>query len=116
MGGRDPANGLRSPVGAGGNVRGWWPIPALVVAALGFAWIDGESGLRTWWQLRTDLSRADARIEALRRDVASRQQDANSLAVDAFAIERAIRERLTYARPDETLVRLGSDRASPRLP
>jgi len=98
-------------------VRGWWPIPALVVAALGFAWIDGDSGLRTWWRLRSDLAEADARIQALRQDVESRQQDATSLEDDEFAIERAIRERLEYARPGETVVRLSGARyANPRLP
>jgi cell division protein FtsB len=98
-------------------VKGWWPIPALVVAALGYAWIDGGSGLRTWWQLRSDLAEADARIHALRQDVEARQQDAASLEDDEFAIERAIRERLEYARPGETVVRLSGARyANPRLP
>lgn len=98
-------------------MRGWWPIPALVVAAFGFAWIDDDSGLRTWWRLRSDLGEADARIVALRSDVESRQQDATSLEDDDFAIERAIRERLQYARPGETIVRVnGSDGTTPRLP
>jgi cell division protein FtsB len=98
-------------------VRGWWPIPALVVSALGFAWIDGDSGLRTWWRLRSELAVAEARIDGLREDVASRQRDAASLAEDDFAIERAIRERLEYARPGETVVRLGGNSApTPRLP
>ncbi len=92
-------------------MRSWWPIPALVGAALLFAFVDGESGLRTWWQLRSDLATAEARIEALRSDVASQQEATASLEADAFAIERAIRERLEYAKPGETLVRLGAPRS-----
>jgi cell division protein FtsB len=88
-------------------VRSWWPIPALVGAALLFAVADGESGLRNWRQLRDDLSAASERIEALRSDVETQQEASASLEADAFAIERAIRERLEYARPSETLVRLG---------
>jgi len=76
-------------------------------AALVFALADGESGLRNWWQLRNDLGAADVRIEALRSDVDSRQEASASLKADDFAIERAIRERLEYAKPGETLVRLG---------
>ena len=50
-------------------------------------------------------------IEALRSDVASQQEATASLEADAFAIERAIRERLEYAKPGETLVRLGDPRS-----
>ena len=88
-------------------MRSWWPIPALVGAALLFALADGESGLRTWWQLRSDLGGANARIEALRSDVVSHRETSASLEQDTFAIERAIRERLEYAKPGETVVRLG---------
>ena len=84
----------------------WWAIPALVGAALVFAAIDGESGLRTWWRLRADLDEARGRIAMLRDEVGSRRDAATSLEQDEFAIERAIRERLEYVRPGETLVRM----------
>ena len=89
-------------------MRGWWPIPALVAAALFalFAWVDSDSGLRTWWRLRSDLALANARIAAIREDVETRRRDAAALTDDEFAIERAIRERLEYARRDETIVKL----------
>jgi len=87
-------------------LRGWWAIPALAGAALFFATIDGDSGLRTWWRLRADLADARQRIAALREDVGTRREAAASLEQDEFAIERAIRERLEYVRPGETLVRL----------
>ena len=86
----------------------WWAIPALVGAALVFAAIDGESGLRTWWRLRADLDEARGRIAMLRDEVGSRRDAATSLEQDEFAIERAIRERLEYVRPGETLVRMRS--------
>jgi cell division protein FtsB len=89
-------------------VGSWWAIPALVVAALVFATIDGDSGLRTWWRLRADLDEARGRIASLREEVGTRRDAANSLEQDEFAIERAIRERLEYVRPGETLVRVGS--------
>jgi len=90
-------------------------LPVLVAAALLFAWIDGDSGLRTWWQLRQDLGLANDRIEALREDVESRRRDTVALEENDFAIERAIRERLEYARPDETFVKLRDANASHRL-
>lgn len=94
----------------------WWAIPALVAAALVLAAVDDESGLRTWWRLRADLSEARARIELLQEDVGSRRDAAHSLAEDEFAIERAIRERLEYVRPGETLVKLRRpEDATPRF-
>jgi cell division protein FtsB len=89
-------------------VGSWWAIPALVGAAVIFAAIDGDSGLRNWWRLRADLDEARARIALLREEVGSRRDAAHSLERDEFAIERAIRERLEYVRPGETLVKLRS--------
>jgi len=71
-----------------------------------FAWIDGDAGLRTWWSLRSDLAEASGRIETLRDGVETTRLEAAALEDEEFAIERAIRERLEYARPGETLVRL----------
>lgn len=112
------ASGLGSHGSRGGaRVRGWWPVPALLAAALLFAWLDTDSGLRTWWRLRQELRDATVRIESLREDVETRRRHAEALEGDAFAIERAIRERLQYARPGETIVRLrDTGRATPRIP
>lgn len=87
-------------------MRSWWAIPALVGAALVLAAIDDDSGLRSWSGLRADLAEARGRIAVLRDEVGSRRAAANSLEQDEFAIERAIRERLEYVRPGETLVRM----------
>lgn len=92
-------------------------MPALLAAALLFAWVDADSGLRAWWDLRRDLRETNGRIERLRADVEARRRHAKALEGDAFAIERAIREQLQYARPGETIVRLRApDRATPRIP
>ena len=98
---------------------GVWLAIGVVAAALGLALTDGDSGLRTWWALRDDLSAAHARIERLRSDVAELERDSGGLsgAGEPFALERAIRERLIYARDGETLVRLDSSGGTtPRIP
>jgi cell division protein FtsB len=83
------------------------------------AWTDAESGLRTWWALREDLRAAHERIDELRADVAELERDGGGLegAGEPFALERAIRERLLYAREGETIVRLAAPGdGSPRIP
>ena len=98
---------------------GVWLTIGVVSVALVLALVDGESGLRTWWALREDLRAAQARIEQLKRDVAALESESGGLsgAGEAFALERAIRERLVYARDGETLVRLDAPGdGSPRIP
>jgi cell division protein FtsB len=98
---------------------GVWLAIGIVAMALVLALTDGDSGLRTWWALRDDLSAAQARIERLRSDVADLERDSGGLsgAGEPFALERAIRERLVYVREGETLVRLDPPGdPSPRIP
>ena len=98
---------------------GVWLGIGVVAMALALALTDGDSGLRTWWALRGDLAAARARIERLRSEVADLERDSGGLtgAGEPFALERAIRERLVYARAGETLVRLDTpDEPSPRIP
>jgi cell division protein FtsB len=95
----------------------WWPIPLLVCAAALLAALDGEAGLRSWWELRAALREAERERAVLQREVDALRGAADALESDGFAIERAIRERLRLAGPGETLVRLpGPDTASPRFP
>ena len=98
---------------------GVWLTIGVVSVALVLALVDGESGLRTWWALREDLRAAQARIERLRDDIAELEREGGGLtgAGESFALERAIRERLVYARDGETLVRLhASGDGSTRIP
>jgi cell division protein FtsB len=87
-------------------VRGIWLIPALVGAVVIYAAIDDGAGLRSLVRLRGDLDAASERIEVLRTDIALLSHEADGLQTQNFALERAIREGLEYARPGETLVRL----------
>lgn len=110
--------------------RGWpigtlgWAVAGVAALALAAALLDGDSGLRTWWTLRADLGDARARIALLRERVAELERESRVLEDDPFALERAIRERLEYARPGETVIRLreragvaaGPGVANPRIP
>jgi cell division protein FtsB len=96
---------------------GVWLAVAVAAAAFFTAFLDGESGLRTWWELRADLRSAEDRIAQLQTSVDSLERDSGGLEADPFALERAIRERLQYARPGETVVLLTkSAPANTRIP
>jgi len=87
-------------------VRGIWLIPALVGAAAVYAAIDEDAGLHSLLRLRSDLGAARERIATLQNDIALLSQEAEALQSQNFALERAIREELEFARSGETLVRL----------
>jgi cell division protein FtsB len=98
-------------------VRGILWIPAIVGIAVASAAIDGDSGIRNWLALRSDLDEARTRIAELRDEVSELRSQADALEADEFAIERAIREELEYAREGETVVRLRARGATtPRNP
>jgi len=98
---------------------GVWLAIGVVAVSLVLAMADGATGVRPWWALRDDLRAAQVRIERLRGEVADLERDTGGLtgAGEPFALERAIRERLIYARDGETLVRLDSSGGTtPRIP
>lgn len=98
-------------------MRGWLWIPALAGAVLAVAALDDDSGIGTWLRLSGDLREARARIGSLRAEIDGLAREAEALESDEFAIERAIREELEYARSGETVVRLPrEDPASSRFP
>lgn len=84
----------------------WWPIPLLLGAALAIAALDRSAGLQSWWSLRAALVEADVERTALRGEVERLRLATDRMEQDDFEIERAIRERLRFAKPGETLVRL----------
>ncbi len=87
-------------------MRGIWLIPALVGAVVIYAAIDDGAGLRSLLRLRGDLEVAHERIDVLRGKIVLLSEEAEALQTQTFALERAIREGLEYARPGETLVHL----------
>lgn len=74
-------------------------------AALVFGFADSETGIRTWWELRGELSQARARIDRLQEANSGLLADVKDLRNDRWAMERAIREDLQLARPGEAIVR-----------
>jgi cell division protein FtsB len=88
-------------------------IPALVVAALAAAWLDADSGIRTYLRLRDDVGATESRLDALRAEIGALETEAEALGKSDFAVERAIREELEWAKPGETVVRLPTP---PRVP
>jgi cell division protein FtsB len=89
-----------------GAVRGLLLIPVLVGMALVWAAMDEGSGIRRSWQLRSDLGAAQERIARLDAEIEQLRREVRDLEQDPFAIERAVREDLDWARPGETIVRL----------
>ena len=98
-------------------MKGLLLIPALVAAALVYAAIDPDSGIKTWLQMRADLEASHTRIEEVRGEIRALRRDAAVLENDAFAIESAIREDLKLARPGELVLRRsGGEASNPRFP
>jgi cell division protein FtsB len=98
-------------------VRRLWLIPLVLLLALGYALLDGRSGIGQARRLKGDLDAAHARIDALRTKNEQLRREATSLRDDPFARERALREDLDLTRPGETLVRIPRDeRETPRIP
>ena len=87
-------------------MREWFPIPILLGVALCYAAFDSDTGLRNWLSLRGDLADAGERVSELRAEVVSLRPKVAVLEHEEFELERAIRERLGFAKPGETLVRL----------
>ena len=55
---------------------------------------------------RADLEKSDERIAKVEAENTRLKQEIESLQRDSFAIERAIREDLEYARVGETVIRV----------
>jgi cell division protein FtsB len=92
-------------------------VAVLLALALIYFAVDRRSGVSTWMRQRADLENSDEQIAELEAENARLRQEIESLQRDPFAIERAIREDLEYARVGETVIRL-SDKpdSNPRIP
>lgn len=79
-------------------------VPAALVAALLYLLLDAEFGLRACARLTEQVATVRAENEELRRRIHELEAAAEALEGDPFAIERALREDLHYARPGERVV------------
>ena len=92
-------------------------VAALVAAAMVYVAFDSDAGVGSWLRLRAELRESQARNAALRAEIATLETEAKALERGGFAVERAIREQLGFARADETLLRLPrDDHSSARFP
>ncbi len=92
-------------------------IPALFVAALIYISADRGAGLSTWMRDRDALANSEEQIARLEAEIVRLKAEIGLLERDPFAIERAIREDLEWARAGETVVRLpGALDSNPRFP
>ena len=98
-------------------VRGILLIAALMGAAFVYAGLDAEAGIRPLLQVRRNVGESRERIAAIRAELAVLRDEAAALVGDEFAIERAIREDLEFAKPGERVVRFArDDGTNPRFP
>lgn len=102
---RRSASERRAKPRARGAARGVCIAVAVGVALLAAGFLDRDTGLGHWLDLRRDLAAANARIAALRASIAAREDEARALREDPLAIEAAIRSDLGLARPGEWVVR-----------
>ena len=92
-------------------------IPALLAAALIYISADRGAGLSTWMHDRAALEHSEEQIARVEAEIVRLKAEVGRLERDPFAIERAIREDLEWARAGETVVRIprAAD-SNPRFP
>ena len=92
-------------------------IPALLAAALIYISVDRGAGLSTWMSDRDALENSTDQIAQLEAEIDRLKAEVDRLESDPFAIERAIREDLEWARAGETVLRIpGASDSNPRFP
>jgi cell division protein FtsB len=92
-------------------------IPALLSAALIYLSADRGAGLSTWLRDRAALENSEEQIARLEAEIVRLKAEAGRLEREPFAIERAIREDLEWARAGETVVHIpGAPGSNPRFP
>ncbi len=79
-------------------------VPAALAAALLYLLFDAQFGLRACARLAEQVAAVRAENEELRWRIRELDAAADALEGDPFAIERALREDLHYARPGEMVV------------
>ena len=90
---------------ARGIVRNTLIVVGVAGALLVAGFLDRDTGVRHWLDLRRDAAAAKARIAEIEATIAAREAETEALRDDPIAIEAAIREDLGLARPGEWVVR-----------
>ena len=88
-----------------GLLRGTLIVIGVAAALLAAGFLDRDTGVGHWLDLRRDAAAAKARTSELEAHIASHEHEAAALRSDPLAIEGAIREDLGLARPGEWVVR-----------
>jgi cell division protein FtsB len=88
-----------------GVVKSTLVVVAVAGGLLAVGFLDRDTGVGHWLDLRRDAAAAKARIGEVEARIAGRESEARALAHDPVAIEAAIREDLGLARPGEWVVR-----------
>lgn len=78
---------------------------AIALGLLAAGFLDRDTGVGRWIDLRRDAAEAQRRIESSQARIERREAEAAALRDDPIAIEAAIREDLGLARPGEWIVR-----------
>jgi cell division protein FtsB len=89
----------------GRALRGFLIVVGVAGSLLGAGFLDRETGVGHWLDLRRDAAAAKERIRAIEARIASHEREAAALEKDDLAIEAAIRGNLGLARPGEWVVR-----------
>ncbi len=83
-------------------------IGTVLIAVVVFSALWSEqTGLGTWYALRSDLEQAQSRVADLARENESLRREVAALEASPDSVESAIREDLGLARPGEVIVRFG---------
>lgn len=90
---------------ASGIVRSAAIAAAVAGGLLAMGFLDRDTGVGHWLDLRRDAREAKARIGEIEARIAAHESEAKALASDPLAVEAAIREDLGLARPGEWVVR-----------
>ena len=95
------------------NTQGGALALLLIGCAAGAAALDRESGFGPWRELRAQREASQLRVADLEATVANLRREVAMLESDPLALERAIREELGWARPDELVVKMSRTRQRP---
>ena len=90
------------------GIWSWLTQLVVVLVAIAVLLLIGMAYLQPIQQnerMRSDIDRLDAELEQQKKNSQQLQTELNALRNDPQTVERLAREKLGYARPDETVIR-----------